>query len=642
MTHHGPVHILVLSLFLGAVPAEPTPRVVRVEPVSDNWYALRVADALSRGFYDLGFEVAGAGLPADAELVVRAEDPSGRSKSAPWLVQHGKAEFRYEGRADAIDQRAADVAAALASSWLNKTIKARPAASRPFVIHRALAKAQRRLRDKKYRSAALSYSRVMDLAKRRPVPEAWDGWVVADRAARGGDNRRSLASAAAERVQVALKNGQDNEARSALKTLLKNRPLPAQPFVLVAAQSKAPVVAKSQAWFTWSTPRNRIRYDANTGTTRVDPPQDGLLKSVWAPGEEELHDLWFTRGALSRGAPSKRPLWSTKLPGKASERLLVASGGFVGVAHPGLFWLDLRTGQPAQSSAEAEVLALGSAGALAWVPPRKRGAAWQLGLLRPGKKTPAWRVTRRRPKQAALSRERVVVLDSEGVSILRVDNGKRLAGPWAVPEDARLLSAFGRHAVVSLGGGKARIYDILSREEMATIVAPPSLAFAYTYGAGVALICRSGDVLFYDRDGHLLDRGLAPGPVLGVSRGPAQAAGPEIHTEVGLYAFSEVPLQPGLSRDVDAWLAWSQLELRAKNWVLAESLATKIARSGMGRLAEAESVRAKALAAQGRAAEATQAKARATRAKNPALSLPPFGSSSTITASAGCTSPAAF
>ena len=154
-------------------------------------------------------------------------------------------------------------------------------------------------------------------------------------------------------------------------------------------------------------------------------------------------------------------------------------------------------------------------------------------------------------------------------------------------------------------------------------VGPPSPVAALGTATGVAVAYASGDVISYDRDGVVLDRGRVPGTPFAMEPGDALAPGPRVLSDRGMFAFGEVP-EPGTWRDVDGWLELAKLLAGSGEPAAAMRVLDRLALESTGRVAAVEGMRAGLLAKSGDAAGAELAKARVRAAKNPRTPLPRF------------------
>src|SRR5262249_25757455 len=99
----------------------------------------------------------------------------------------------------------------------------------PFAVHRFLGLARTHLDAESLRKSMVMYDRALELTKTGAVPEAMDGRQRAESELVGrGEStfgaRADLAPSAAERAEVALKHGADQEAVRALEAYIRYTP----------------------------------------------------------------------------------------------------------------------------------------------------------------------------------------------------------------------------------------------------------------------------------------------------------------------------------------------------------------------------------------------------------------------------------
>jgi hypothetical protein len=222
--------------------------------------------------------------------------------------------------------------------------------------------------------------------------------------------------------------------------------------------------------------------------------------------------------------------------------------------------------------------------------------------------------------------DRVLLGTKDGLLVLRAHDGKEANRPLSVPPETRILGAEGRYAALAPDDKTVAIVDVLAGERTASIRGPSTAVAAYTSANGMAILYASGDLVFYDRDGKMLDRALVPGEPFDLVRGTPIAPGPVAVTSRGLFAYAEVA-DGARMRDIDAMLKLAAVYVRAKAPEVALRWAKHVALLSAGRIAEAETMRAELLAARGDAASkkaAEAAKQRAESARDPEKPLPPF------------------
>lgn len=324
---------------------------------------------------------------------------------------------------------------------------------------------------------------------------------------------------------------------------------------------------------------------------------------------------------LSRIDPDRgATIWkvAVPLPPLAErERVLFVEGSLGVLSSRGVAWVEVGLGTLGQVATDVHPLAVGAAGALVAV---DGGVA----LLRPGKRTPAWRTEIARADAGALTPDRAIVVGGGSATVLATYNGQ-IAKALPAPDGGAVLGADARFLCIG-AGSTVHLYDISSIEKIGEVVGPGRAIDCHSEPTGVAILYETGDLLFFDRDGRLVDRARAPGrPERLVPNSPI-APGPVVVTDRGLFAFSNAGAEP-LERDVDVLLRLAEIEADHGSAAVALRLADHIALVSAGAVGKAEMLRAKLLRsspipALQRAADLATIRCRA--AEQPSLSLPPL------------------
>lgn len=503
-----------------------------------------------------------------------------------------------------------------------------------FAVHRFLGQAELRYQRKQYRQAAVMFDRARTFRREVFVPEAILGRVRSEGAllatGKTSSDRDALAASAAERAEVDGQRGRHAEAEEGWMSFLRYTRHRALRWSLDLPLGEKPVVVgRKQGWVV-QTRRGigeRWTFDPRTGTI-VDrgEPVRGLV----AAASDQL--ITLDHGKMSRLDEDLRPRWSVKLPvqipADAGPERIELTSGLVGVkGDDAVVWLEVSFGKVGQLALEVVPLASSAGGVVVLARPTGSAEALDVALLRPGKRTPAWRTPVEDPRDVSMTRDVVVIVTPAGLTLLRTYNGQPVRAPLPLGAGAKLLGAAGRYGCVGYEDGSVEVFDIVGGEKTASIRGPAKPVGCETTADGVALAFESGDVVFYDRDGKLLDRALVPGRVIGVQRGHPEAPGPIVVTTEGLVALGEIPIELNRMRDVDGMIALANLLELRQNLPGALAVATQVAMMSAGRVKEAEHLRARILEKREDAASQRAAKWARTRARgaaDPTAPLLPF------------------
>lgn len=504
----------------------------------------------------------------------------------------------------------------------------------PFPIHRLLGQARAQAdtgEPNALRRAMATFDRASDLLGQGPLPEALEGRRLAEAelASRGETElfaRAELAAPAAERAEVALKGGDDREAERALGAYLRYTEARTRRWTVLAPLDRpgAALLARGQTWVLQVGLGDGARWSIDPRTGVVLARAAGLAGLAGSQGD---HAVVLDGSAIARVDEAGRTKWRVELPFRprsAGPAALELTSGLAGVlGERDVAWVEASFGALGQVASQVVPLASGPGGVVA------AGAdATEVQLLRPGKRAPAWTAPLGAPRAAAITADRILVLSSAGLSFLRAHDGKEAARTLPIAADARILGAEGRYAAIAVADGSVVLADVLAGELTATVRVPARPVASQTTTRGVAILCASGDVLFFDRDGALLDRAVVPGAPIGLLAGSPVAPGPVVVTSRGLFALGEVPEGRGrLQRDHDALLELARILDRKREQKAALRVVTAVAASSAGRTVAAEALRAELLERRGGPGDrrdAERARARAEAARDPARVLPPF------------------
>lgn len=531
-------------------------------------------------------------------------------------------------KAGELDKVAAQIAIEVAEATGQKISPALAARTSeetyPLAVHRFLGLARAHLDAGNYRKAMVMYDRAAEMVKIGALPEAIEGRLLAEGelAARGEATfgaRADLAPPAAVRAEVALKKGDDREAMRAFEGYLRATPDRALRFVVEAPLEKATTtfLATGSTWILQSGEgeRKRLRIESRTGA--VLSRELGLRGLLSLIGGDSLV---LEQKTMSRIDENGRAKWKLALPVAPKAQLTVeTAGGVAGVlAEHEVIWVETSFGELGQRAKGVTPIASSAAGVLVVTKPG------ELALLRPGKKTPAWTAPSGEVLDAALTGDRVLLVQRTELVFLRSHDGKEAGRPIPLPTPAaKIAGADGRYAVIDLGEGGSMLVDVLGAEQTARLIGPGAPLAAYTAANGVALAFSTGDLIFYERDGRVLDRLKVPGKIIDLVPGNPLVPGPVAVTSRGLYAYAEVPSDRRM-RDIDAMLELAAVLIRMGETKAALRLTEHVAARSLGRVERAETMRAELLEKKGDREAAKIARERAEAAKDPSKALPPY------------------
>ncbi|MCK6552671.1 hypothetical protein L6R52_43010, partial [Myxococcota bacterium] len=604
-------------------------------PEDAGWLPSRLADLVEERLRRLGvdvrerrfvdahgkLELGALGLGALVRGRVRPEvasEPSVRLELELEVRTPSGAPLKQKLTAPAgeLDRLATDVALVVAERTgraVTAAARARLAeVSTPFTVHRLLGIARTHLDLGSFRKAMVMFDRAAELTSRTPMPEAFEGRLRAEAELVGRGEatfgaRAELAPPAAERADVALKQGDDAGAQRALDAFLRYTPERALRWSVEAplVRGDAVLIARGNRWVLQHSAEGKGRWsiDPRTGSIVAEEPSvKGLV------GLAGGHVLALDGRVLLRLDEAGQPKWKTELPGDTkglvADAIDLTSGlaGIMGARE--VSWVETSFGSLGQQATGVRPLASGTIGILVELEPAPGAPAdtHEIALLRPGKRTPTWTAKVGAPLDAALTQDRVLVVTPAGLVLLRAHDGREAGKVIELGPEARIVGADGRSAVVALDATRAALVDVLSAEQTATLTGPGRAVGAYTAARGAAVLYATGDLITFDRDGALLDRAKVPGEPIQLVRGSPMAPGPVAMTTRGLWAFAEVPVDTTSMRDVDALLKLAAVLDRQKESALALRLVEGVARASVGRVERAERLRAELLERRGDAA----------------------------------------
>ncbi len=364
---------------------------------------------------------------------------------------------------------------------------------------------------------------------------------------------------------------------------------------------------------------------------RLEPAVPAGLAPIARLGDDVL--VAADRAIERRGRGGRRS--RVALP--VAPTALRAYPGQLAVAAPGfLGWIDPAIAQLVRTRRGVRVRALGPEGAIVDGP-------GGLELVRPGRDAPTW-VARRgagadsTPLHASASATvaavagRVLVLDAGAVELVDTYDGRVRGAPLRLPGggDAgpelriRWLGGLGRFGALADAAERVHLVDVLEGSCRATLAGPARPTAAIGTAGGVALGFASGDVLFVDPDGALVDRLRVDGAVRALHAWDVPGVHEAILVESEARALvAAVPtLDAARRRDVDGWLSLAARALDDGDAGAALRAAEPVAWATLGRVAEAEALRARAAERLGDTARARRARSRSDRARDIAEALP--------------------
>jgi tetratricopeptide (TPR) repeat protein len=619
----------------------------------DAWVPARLSDLVAERLVLLGIPVRDrrfceGGAPGLKALVQGSVRPS--APAEPKGAIQVDAEIKIEGqrierkklsgKGDALEALANELALGIARAIKAEVSSDAEALLAPpehaFDVHRALGLARAELDSGGHRKAMLAFDRASKLEKLGAIPEALDGRLLAEAelVTRGETEfgaRADLAPSAEERAGVALKNNNAQEALRALEAFLRYTPERALRWSvgLTLDKKSTAVITRGQRWIVQGGEGDRRRWTIDPRTGVVLLREASLRGLVDATSGQPLV---LDERSLARVDEQGRMRWKVTLPARPrslTPDAIDLSSGLAGIiGERSVAWIEVSFGSVAQVADNVKPMASGTGGVVVEMTPPKGKVedAAEIGLLRPGKKTPAWVARVQAPKEAAMTVDRVLVVGKDGLVLLRAHDGKEASRAIPVAIDARIIGAEGRYAALATAEGDAMIVDVLAGERTASFKGPGPAIAAYTSASGMAILYATGDLIFHDRDGKMLDRALVPGEPIALLRGSPIAPGPVAVSTHGLFAFAEAPSEARM-RDVDALLRLAGVFARLKEDGVALRLARFVAMRSAGRIAEAESLRAELLLVRpdpASKAAGAWAKKRAELARDRSKAVPPF------------------
>lgn len=620
----------------------------------DQWAAVRAADLMALHLERLGARVrprafarptddlARAGL--DAVVAGKLASTIDRDLDTFRLEVHVKLEGETKrvvvgGVARAFDAHVAEaaifVARAAGLEVPEGTERLLANGAHVFAVHRFLGLAELRYERGAYRQSAVMFDRARTFRREVFVPEAIDGRRRAEGAlVATGDaklsDRSGLAASAAERAEVDGQRGRFDEAEEGWSSFLRYTQHHARRWSLWTPLGERPVVVGRKKGWVVQAERGggqHLTFDPRTGTVvERGPAIPGLVAAT--------NDQFLTlrQDRLARLDEQLRPQWNVRLPLKlppdAGEDAIELTSGLIGISGvDAVVWLEVSFGKVGQLALEVVPLASSAGGVVVLAKPKSSQSSLDLALLRPGKRTPAWRTPVERPGEVRMTRDIVLVVTPEGLLLLKTYNGKAVRGPLPLEANPRLIGAHGRYGCVGHDDATVALFDIIAGERTALVRGPGKGVACTTTADGVAVLYDSQDLVFYDRDGKLLDRARVDGVPHGIERGHPEAPGPIVVTSQGMFAFGEIPVERSRVRDVDGLVALARLMRHRGNDDGALAVATHAAMLSAGRIKEAETIRARILQTRDDPASkraAAWARTRAQLAADPSQSVPPF------------------
>ncbi len=629
----------LLVLFGGSASATPSVWVYPASPADNDvqWFEARAAARLAQHLDLLGIRPL-EGPPVDLQVEVSC---------APKVVKRGRTSvtvavqirqgnqtqrLQVKGNAEHLDRLTGTLALKMAA-WMTHPVpidvEARfPAWTYPFSVHRFLGRAAVRMQRKEYRQAALMYGRAQELVKTVWVPEAFEGrqraqdYLVAT-TARDPNAKLGLAQSAAERALVAAKRKDHEVTLRSLEAFLKYTPNRAVRWRRRRDLSRATILHKQAPWVVQPDPATLWRLDPRSGVALFEAKGQADLVAV---AQDDL--LLMKKRTLIRVQPDGTVRWKLRMPMIAGPAGIISTSGLFGLLGDNkVAWADLSIGEVGQVAAKVIPLTAAVGGVVVLASGSEAEAGPDVILLRPGKKNEAWRTHVDGVRDSAMTRDRVLLVAKAGLVLLRSHDGRPVRRPISVAGGAKILGAAGRYAALAEPDGGVAIVDILAAERTATIRGPGPAVSAVTSGQGVAVLFETGDLIFFDRDGRMLDRAWFEGQPRQLLPGSPITPGPVLWSSLGLSALAEVSSEPGLQRDVDAAVLVVRTLIGAGNTKAALRVVTHLGQMSAGRIAEAEGLRCEILNvmdAVGNKAAMARAMARQARAEDPTQSVGPF------------------
>lgn len=368
----------------------------------------------------------------------------------------------------------------------------------------------------------------------------------------------------------------------------------------------------------------------------IDPIRGQLERYPTWPGRW----IGFTNGdslvlegtRLYRRTTDNRTRWQRKIsPGLLRRVVLSGTGQILIAGSEGLAWVETSQGQLSARRRDIQILDVSEAGAIA----REHLASNEkamFGLIRPGRDAFAWRVAWSKDiTEVRITASRVLVKKGQTLYLYDLHSGRLLKPLLSLPSSAKILSAQGRHAVVSLGEHKVALVDVLARSISAQVIGPGQPMAALSSPFEVTVVYATGDVLRWDPDGLLLDRSVVRGRIRNVYALPPTRPGVLVETEGSLYALSNIT--PNKMRDIDMLLEAARAAYMAGHSAVGLRIVTEMLLTNAGKIVEAEQLRAEVLKnypVKSLRFMSASATARSSAARDSSQSVAPFSLSANV------------
>jgi len=513
--------------------------------------------------------------------LLRGGTVKGKTLSYEWLSPQGKKQkFKIPNRYSSLHDHAAELAR-LVLAELGFVLTQEKIAGwippQPDFLHQVLGEGRAYIRSGAYRKAEFKFESALKKRKFGVMPAALDGMLLAR--ARAGRHDHELARSGYQRARVAERQGKHKEAYESWRSFLQYSPLRARPFeidILLAPNGFKYFRDDNRLWLNGS--RAFVSIDSERGLIKTERKRIPDLLSVYSGDYISRIGAKIAR----RSAKDGHLLWATTVPQRLRSqelRTFVSAGIMALVGADELAWFDLTVGKQLQKAKDLKVLA-GAAEGLLFSRSAKNGI--ELGFLKPGRGKPSWTMNYPvAPAHVALVRGRAVLRFGAQLHILDTRNGKQRGSIVKLgPSSAEFLGAQGRYAVYRTGESST-IVDVLAGIKTAEVKGPSRPLVAGTTPYGVVIAYASKDVLFFNREGKMLDRTTVLGTPLAMVRGHPKTPSQLLITTLGVLALGDIP-DGDEPRDLDAYLAMSRMLVALDEPQLALQLLDHVASKNLG------------------------------------------------------------
>ena len=632
---HGRHLVLITLLALFSRTAEAQTRIVLVDNPNPSsveqyaWVGSRILTLIGRRLalfgHDVVFpriaEAVGREHLAGLRMTIRVGRPRAdlRRGALPVVARVGRRRFRGRGSSEDLDALADELALKIHRHLSGSAPPHARSILRDFALphlaQRLLGRAETRLRQGQVRQARVMLGRAIErIPNYVPITDIMN---LRSLRLRADGPSTELVSAALERADEAVRRNDSTEVIDAYLDAIRYGVQPRLRWKVSLPRVQRDVwIDGDDVWVTWR--RNWMVLSATSGRIKGRGRSRG--RTLGSLNGEQLERLGTQ---LRRRRTNGHLRWRRQLPKELTKTVRVVGAGQIAiVGGNGLGWIEASLGQTGPILDGYSVLALGEPGAV--VETSKRTKKRVVGFVRPGRSAAAWQVELAVPvQQAALTNARVVLRLKGQLLILDLHNGQQ-RGSIPLPDNARIVGARGRHAVVQIGPTETMIIDVLAGAPTSRVQGPSRPIGVYSSSFVLTILYASGDILHWDPDGLLQDRAQVKAPIR-LIEAATSSSGPVVETRNALYGFSE--FQPDRRSDAELLLSIARAAQAIGRSRDARVIATYLAWLSSGRTREAEELRAELLFDDGgefASHLAQRAHKRAQLARSSTVALPAF------------------